>query len=550
MPPIRRRNFKVIRVENQEMKTTRRRILSGLLLACMLVLMVPVVSMAATGKIMFTDPNTEVGQEVSVNMRVNADASLGRAEIMLAYDAAALEFIEGNSVEGGAGALRAHGGPDAGDLKNIVFTMKFRALKPGTSQITITSCEVYDNDTQAVTISHQGTSTITIAGTESIAAGDGFLASLAVVPGTLTPAFSPAIDTYSIHVGMDVESVDVQALAAEGSTVAIEGNEGLQMGENTITIKVTASDGITVKNYTISVNKSEGGESAVPDTALQGVSLEAAAKAITILPPEEGVTLPEGFTATTIDIDGYKATGFIWTAESDHQYCVFYAMNAAGEKNFYRYDLTEKTIQRYFQDPAMDTGITQEDYIKVAEDYNNLLEDYKIRLYLIIALAAVVAILLIIVVVLLVFRKPESPHDRNRTKDGAEPERTSRRRELSREERYLRGEEESDAEGYPPKNTAQIQQTTQNRESLHEDFSEEDFESMEFDEPQDNRANMQTPTDDRTNGPTSSVGRTSAQAQTGYSTAAADNMPEAFNEPESKENPEDETDEDFEFLDI
>ena len=142
MPPIRRRNFKVIRVENQEMKTTRRRILSGLLLACMLVLMVPVVSMAATGKIMFTDPNTEVGQEVSVNMRVNADASLGRAEIMLAYDAAALEFIEGNSVEGGAGALRAHGGPDAGDLKNIVFTMKFRALKPGTSQITITSCEV------------------------------------------------------------------------------------------------------------------------------------------------------------------------------------------------------------------------------------------------------------------------------------------------------------------------------------------------------------------------------------------------------------------------
>ena len=73
---------------------------------------------------------------------------------------------------------------------------------------------------------------------------------------------------------------------------------------------------------------------------------------------------------------------------------------------------------------------------------------------------------------------------------------------------------------------------------------------MEFDEPQDNRANGQAPTDDRANGPTYSGGRTSAQAQSGYSTAAADNMPEAFTELENKENPEDETDEDFEFLDI
>lgn len=486
------------------MKIRGRRILSGLLLACMLVLMVPVVSMAATAKIMFTDPNTEVGQEVSVNMRVNSDGSLGRAEIMLAYDATALEFIEGNGVEGGAGALRAHGGPDAADLKNIVFTMKFRALKPGTSQITISSCEVYDSDTQAVSISHQGTSAVTIAGAESIAAGDGFLASLAVVPGTLTPAFSPAIDTYSIHVGMDVESVEVQALAAEGSTVTIEGNEGLQMGENTITIKVTASDGITVKNYTISVDKSEGGESAVPDAAVQGVSLEAAAKAITILAPEEGVSLPEGFTATTIDIDGHKATGFIWTAESDHQYCVFYAMNAAGEKNFYRYDLTEKTIQRYFQDPAMDTGITQEDYVKVAEDYNHLLEDYKIRLYLIIALSAVVAILLIIVVVLLVSRKPEPQRGRDRGKEGPEEERNSRRREAaretgrepSREERYLRGEDVPDnaqeavtaEEAYRQRAEARRQRAsvssgdTIQRETA-QDAVEDDFSYVEIETP-------------------------------------------------------------------
>lgn len=425
------------------MKTNVKRLLSIVCMTCLLVLMLPAVSMAASAKITFSDPNTSVGQEVNVNMKISADGSLGRADVMLAYDPAVLEFISGNSVEGGAGALRAHGGPDSGDLKNIVFSMKFRALKAGSSQITITSCEVYDSNTQTVTISHQGNSTVTAEGAESVPAADGQLASLAVAPGTLTPEFSPAIDTYSLHVGTDVERVEVQALAGEGSAVTVEGNEGLQMGENTITIKVTASDGITVKNYAISVTKSEGGESAAaqPEAAVQGVGLTAAAKAITILEPEEGVALPEGFTPTTIDIDKREVKGWIWASETDHQYCVFYAMNAAGEKNFYRYDLTEKTIQRYFQDPAIDSGISREEYIKVAEDYNALLEDYKIRLYIIIGLAAVSAVLLILVVVLLASRKPEEHHQKGRGGEGSEDEARSRRRPVSREEQYMRGEE-------------------------------------------------------------------------------------------------------------
>ena len=37
--------------------------------------------------------------------------------------------------------------------------------------------------------------------------------------------------------------------------VVIEGNENLQFGENTVTITVTAEDGITVKTYTILVHR-------------------------------------------------------------------------------------------------------------------------------------------------------------------------------------------------------------------------------------------------------------------------------------------------------
>lgn len=427
---------------NRRVKQT----LAGVLLACMMLLVLPagqLVSMAASAKITFSDPNGEVGQEIMVNMKITSgDGSLGSADIMLAYDASALEFIEGNSVEGGAGSLRARGGPDPADLANIVFAMRFRMLKPGASQITIVSQEVYDSNSQAVTISHQGSATVTAASAGAETEG-GLLSSLAVAPGTLVPEFSPWIDSYSVHVGLDVEQVAVEALAGEGAQVAVEGSEGLQMGENTITIKVTAPDGVTVKNYTISVNKSEGGESSgsLGEGVVEGVSLEAAAKAITILAPEEGAGLPEGFAQTTIDIDGYKVTGWIWASETEHQYCIFYAMNAAGEKNFYRYDLTEKTIQRYFIDPAAQSGYTKEETEGIIGQYNSLLEDYKIRMYIIFALAAVAVVLLIMVIVLLATKNSGKDTGNSRYGEREEEEPVGRKRAISHEERYLRGEE-------------------------------------------------------------------------------------------------------------
>ncbi len=476
------------------MMKKRKQALAGLLLACMMTVFLPVwqmVSMAASAKITFSDPSGTVGQEVTVNMKISSgDGSLGSADVMLAYDATALEFISGNSVEGGAGSLRARGGPAGGDLSNIVFSMKFRILKVGNSQITIASQEVYDSNSQAVTISHQGSSTISVsAGLPEGETGEGLLTSLVVAPGSLSPEFSPLIDMYSMHVGLDVEQIQVQALAGEGAQVAVEGSEGLQMGENTITIKVTAPDGVTVKNYTISVTKSEGGETAAGAQAeiVEGVSLEAAAKAITILSPDETTTLPEGFSKTTIDIDGHKVTGWIWAAEAEHQYCIFYAMNAAGERNFYRYDLTEKTIQRYFTDPVAQSGYTKEETEAIIQQYNDLLDDYQLRMYLIIALAAVATVLLILVIVLLVTRNSGKAPKESRgsfypEERRPEEERSPKKGTMSREERYMLGEEDEEEsfrqlERFTrPSMSPEIEMAASQINGQEEDF---DFEEVE-----------------------------------------------------------------------
>lgn len=441
--------------------------MAGFFLAWAMAVLVPFQMMnvyAASGKIAFSDPSTTVGSEVSVNLKVSAAEgdTLGNADITVNYDASMLEFISGNSVEGGAGSLSAKGVPGADNKSVIVFSMKFKALQAGTTKLTIARQEVYDADAQLVTISHEGSSTVTIQALAT-ASTDASLASLAISPGTLNPAFSPEVESYSVSVGADVEKITVDAQAADSNaSVVVSGSDGLQMGENTVVCKVTAEDGRTIRNYTISVTKSEGGETAGAEGGTggesTGISLESAAKSITILTPEEGVNLPAGFSESVIEIDGTQVKGWVWSSDPDYKYCVFYGMNEDGEKDFYRYDRKEMTLQRYFQDPAVDTGVTREEHEAVVNMYNGLLDDYKLLRYIVIGMSAVAVVLFAIVVYMAVkknggggrpkqdrrYKKEEiDDFDDEMDDDDITMVRAEvKRAPVSREERYMRGEED------------------------------------------------------------------------------------------------------------
>lgn len=78
------------------------------------------------------------------------------------------------------------------------------------------------------------------------------LLNLAIENITLEPEFSPDVMQYQIQVGSEQESLNILAVPQiEGASVVIEGKDNLVFGENTITITVTAKDGITIKTYTI-----------------------------------------------------------------------------------------------------------------------------------------------------------------------------------------------------------------------------------------------------------------------------------------------------------
>jgi hypothetical protein len=86
------------------------------------------------------------------------------------------------------------------------------------------------------------------------------LASLSVSGATLTPAFDPAVTSYTATVGNAVSSGTISATAAFPAATILQTPANpvkLAVGDNTLQVQVTAQDAVTVKTYTIKVTRGE-----------------------------------------------------------------------------------------------------------------------------------------------------------------------------------------------------------------------------------------------------------------------------------------------------
>ena len=90
---------------------------------------------------------------------------------------------------------------------------------------------------------------------------------------TLTPEFSADITEYDLNVDEDVDSIEIKGVADdENAKVEISGNDNLLMGINTVTIKVTSTDG-TTKTYKINVIKGNVSEFGLAELSVDGYTL-------------------------------------------------------------------------------------------------------------------------------------------------------------------------------------------------------------------------------------------------------------------------------------
>ena len=467
----------------------------------MLVFALPFQSFAASAKIAFSDPSTQAGSEFDVRMKFTSTSgdTLGNTDVMLAYDATALEFLGGSeNASGGSGAIRVTSGMEG--KTEIVTNLKFRALKAGTTQITVSSWEGYDADGQTLTMDKQGSSTIQIAAGEQTYSSDAALQSLQISPGTLEPAFSPDVENYTATVGLETERLTVGAIAnSDKAVVSVEGAEGLQPGENTVVCRVTAEDGSTVRTYTVVVNKAEGGENTetndggaeqtvTPADVL--VHLEAgrtpASIGITAIPSD--AEIPAGMVERDLIIGEATVKGWIPDVEGKEQdpdYCIFYGIDANGEAGFYRYDTKNKTIQKYFE--YDNSGEMDPEYIELATRYNELTDDYSTMLYIAIGASAAAAVLLLILILVLVKRSRSGHGGMDQGEDAYEKTGSSgssrgSERKLSEEERYMMGEEDHEEEDFRASSEAVA---SREEDRYLPDESELEMVDLEFDDPLD-----------------------------------------------------------------
>lgn len=427
----------------------------GLLMALMIAVVSPlslIDGYAATARISFSDPSTKVGETFTVTMKFTCTSgeNLGDTKVMLKYDAAMLEFLNDTSnASGGTGAIAVRSGVEG--KSEAVTELRFKALQAGNTLITITDWDGYDNSGQALNVAKEGTSAITIASLPT-SSNDAVLQSLQISPGVMEPSFSPDVEQYTATVGLDVDRLTVSARANnDHAVVAVEGGEGLNEGENTVTCKVTAQDGTSTKNYVITVIKTDLGaaerteESETESTDAEPeilTVLSLLAKQIRIVNPPEDLAAPAGFEKRSIKVGQVTVPGWIWSAginaidgkAQDVQTCLFYAMNENGELDFYRYDNKENTIQRYIVDE------TAENYALLSTEYNNLYKDYATRGYIVYGLAAAVGVLLLLLVMVLVSK---GKNKKNYPKpQAASSARTSRGKKMSKEELYMMGDED------------------------------------------------------------------------------------------------------------
>lgn len=222
-----------------------------LLIVCLL--SIPKLTLAASGNIKITGNDKVVqGNKVTYTVTLSSGASIGSWQIDLNYDKSFLQLTSTTSEGGGTRMANSSSG-----TKKVTYTYTFKALKTGSTKVSIGGYLVYafdDMSEMAMSTSNKSVTIITQAELEASYSKDNNLKSLSVEGYELNTPFSKDTLEYSISVPEGTEKVNVSAQASDSrSSVSGAGEVSLTEGLNTINIIVKAENG-SEKTYTITIN--------------------------------------------------------------------------------------------------------------------------------------------------------------------------------------------------------------------------------------------------------------------------------------------------------
>lgn len=279
-----------------------------------------------------------VGSKITVTVTISASDIIDVALVPVSYDKSIIKPVgAGNS---GVVSFALLDASAYGSTESI--SMEFEIIAAGTTTLSVAGDAKISVNGEPATVSSSSSGKVTAKAPASYSS-DNTLKSLQISPGTLSPAFSPDRTTYNATVDADVTELVVSAVANDNAAkVSISGRR-MDPGSNTTTITVTAEDG-SVKRYIIYTTKLVDGQEATTEAESKTEAVAEPEITYVVLPITNSLEKPAGYALTKFTMNGKEVQVLM---DADRQYCLFYGVSSLGEKGWFRYRVSDGTIQAY-----------------------------------------------------------------------------------------------------------------------------------------------------------------------------------------------------------
>lgn len=241
----------------------------------------------------------EVGKSFKVTINFSADAILYAVEASVNYNSSVLRLdsVSGAdyNVVNGVIKIVDDGFSVTSPTTTSSYTLGFTAIAAGNSNITVSVLGGGDGTSSA-----SNSASVNVVTPKP--SSNANLSSIKLSAGSLSPAFNANTTSYSATVKYDVDSITITGAVADGgATYTGGGTFGLEVGDNSRVLTVTAADG-TKKSYTVNIKRMSEQETLDAEQAardanpllviIEGVDY-------TIVNDLTGVSIPSGFTQGT-----------------------------------------------------------------------------------------------------------------------------------------------------------------------------------------------------------------------------------------------------------
>ena len=324
---------------------------------------------AASGTIKISSSSTVVvGNTVTVTVTLSSSSALGAWEFDINYDSSYLRLTSSTAENNGTYFVNYGNG----SMKSKTYTLQFRALKSGTTNITVGSYDVYDwnESNMSISRSNKKLTLMTQQELEASYSKDNNLKGISVVVGEETYDLEPEFDRdtleYTVTVPTGTTMVNVSAIKND-STASVSGDGEIEVSEglNTIPIVVTAQNG-DEKTYNLIIN--------VEDQNPINVKIDD--KNYTVVKSDTLLTAPTTFTQSSIQIEEFDIPAFV---NEDIGYTLVGLKDENGNIRLYRYNNGEYSLYNEFSSKSyilVPVSFSKElDYIKTTVEINGSVVD-------------------------------------------------------------------------------------------------------------------------------------------------------------------------------